>query len=380
MENTLEIFEKIIRSQRAEELVAFLLALDEPAIAAIRQRVQPLAPERAGFRQQGEQPGEHGPARLPQALLFLTRLATYSSKEALAPAFAASLRVLNQPVEATGQQGCLAPPALVAYACRLLSHRRPEWLDAWLGNTADSRAWRGLDFGLLLELERRGLIVPTDRLLAISGVGELVSHGAEAKTFWQLHGYVKAQVQLTPSQVARYAQLTRAFSWLRAGEPLPAIEDLIYERLARNKPLLARAVPLFFEVDTEISWRLAAPVGQAAGKRLAWHTMLARLAASGHLERADLLTRCLLALGRNFRRPLLAWFRALFLALKPTFTERLARQSALTALLAHPQPLVVSFARAQLHDMRTEPGFNLAPLLRSAQSQPARLAGRAKIG
>jgi hypothetical protein len=64
MQNTIEIFEKIIRGQGGKELVAFLLALDKPAIAAIRQRVQTLTHELEGLRQQGKQPGEKGPTQL----------------------------------------------------------------------------------------------------------------------------------------------------------------------------------------------------------------------------------------------------------------------------------------------------------------------------
>ncbi len=96
--------------------------------------------------------------------------------------------------------------------------------------------------------------------------------------------------------------------------------------------------------------------------------MLARLIATHHLDRDDILARCLLALRRDFRRPLLTWFKDLFLSLKPTRAERLARQTELTELLAHPLPLVVNFAIEQLKDVWPEPGFALAPLLQSADN------------
>ncbi|QKG56390.1 hypothetical protein GKZ68_06930 [Hymenobacter sp. BRD128] len=99
-----------------------------------------------------------------------------------------------------------------------------------------------------------------------------------------------------------------------------------------------------------------------------WQRILLELTKSGHLDRADILTRCLLALRRDFRRPLLTWFKELFLSLKPTRAERLARQAELVELLAHPLPLVVNFAIEQLKDLLPEPGFALAPLLHFADT------------
>ena len=94
--------------------------------------------------------------------------------------------------------------------------------------------------------------------------------------------------------------------------------------------------------------------------------MLPALAASGHLDRDDLLTRSLLALRRDFRRPLLTWFKSVFSVLSPTVAERLTRQSELLDLLAHPLPLVINFALEQLKDVWAEPAFNPAPLLQYA--------------
>ena len=101
---------------------------------------------------------------------------------------------------------------------------------------------------------------------------------------------------------------------------------------------------------------------------VAWPQVLSALIATNHLDRADILTRCLLALRRDFRRPLLTWFKELFLSLQPTRAERLARQAELTELLAHPLPLVVNFALEQLKDLWLEPGFALAPLLQLADT------------
>ncbi|WP_223649763.1 DUF6493 family protein [Hymenobacter psoromatis] len=366
--NSIEVFEQIIRHQGAEELVPFLLGLDKQKIVAIRKRVQTLASELEDIRQKGEQHWEKGPTPLQRSLFFLTRLATYSKKEALAPAFTNSLWELNKSRLSSGKSQYLPHDKLVDYACQLLVHRRPEWLDTWLGNTAESRPLRSLDFDLLLKLESHALIIPTNKLLALSGINELSNYGTEANALWQLHGYLKANVKLTASQLADFTQLTKAFPSLREGESLPIIEDLLFERITRNKALLERAIPQFFEFDTEINWGVAQTVNHIDRRWITWHDMLARLTATHHLDRADILTRCLLALRRDFRRPLLTWFKELFLSLKPTRAERLARQAELMELLAHPLPLVVNFAIEQVKDLLPEPGFTLAPLLQMADN------------
>jgi hypothetical protein len=230
----------------------------------------------------------------------------------------------------------------------------------------------GLNFGVLLRLESHALLTPSARLLASSGVKELQVYGAEANTLWQLRGYLTAGLTLTPAQSASAAQLTSAFPWLHPAEPLPAVEELIYERVVRNRDLLTRAIPLFFEFDTELDWSAAHLVTPQGKSWLTWSAILGRLCADGHLDRGDLLTRSLLALRRDFRRPLLTWFKELFIKLKPTVAERLARQDDLLELLAHPLPLVVNFAIEQLKTVWLEPGFDPAPLLRDADNLLAR--------
>ena len=184
---------------------------------------------------------------------------------------------------------------------------------------------------------------------------------------WQLRGYLAAGLTLTPAQLASVAQLTIAFPWLCPAEPLPAVEELIYERVVRNRDLLTCAIPLFFEFDTELDWS-AAHFTTPQGKRwLTWPDILGRLCTYGHLDRGDLLTRSLLALRRDFRRPLLTWFKNLYGSLHPTPAECLARQAELVELLAHPLPLVVNFALEQLKEIWLEAAFEAGALLRYAE-------------
>ena len=97
-----------------------------------------------------------------------------------------------------------------------------------------------------------------------------------------------------------------------------------------------------------------------------WLNLIVDLVDSHHLDRADILTRCLLALRRNFRRPLLTWFKNLFLALRPIPAEIVLRQADFVELFAHSTPLVANFALDQLHSVRLAPGFQLAALLPGA--------------
>jgi hypothetical protein len=362
MPTAVETFEHIIRHESTRELVPFLLALDKKDVVAVRGQTQMLQKELTEHRQIGIVTWGRIGTNAQLEMLFLAAISTYSKKEALAPPFVNNLWMLNRSSN-NSEIGSLPPNELVDYTCQLLSYRRPEWLDTWLGNTTDSRSVKGLNFNLLLKLEDHRLIVPSNRLVAISGVNELFNYSTEAKTLLQLRGYLQQGVGLTNSQVAEFTQLTKSFSWLREGEPLPSIEELVFERITHNTTILERAIPLFFEFDTEIDWGFAYTVGKDARKWVAWYIILAQLVAANHLDRSDILTRCLLALRRDFRRPLLTWFKELFLTLQPTDTERLAYQTELAELLPHAQAHVVNFALTQLIELLQEPDFSLAPLL-----------------
>jgi hypothetical protein len=368
-----EVFEKIIRQQSVTELMPFLLELAKKDIVAVREQTRKLQKDLSEHRQLGTVTWGQAGTNAQLEMLFLAGLSTYSQKEALTPLFSNELWRLNGALFYNAESGLLPPGDLIDFVCQLLAHRRPDWLDSWLGNTLQNNTSASLDFAVLLQLEARGLIALSPRLLAVSGAGELVKLGTEASIFRQLHGYTLSNTGLTDSQAQRFGQFKQVFSWLRDGEELPSPEALVYERLVRSKDLLERAIPSFFEFDTQLDWAIAHVVEQRNNRRITWHDMLARLAAADHLDRVDLLTRCLLALRRDFRRPLLTWFKELFLALKPTVSERLARQADLVELLAHPLPLVVNFAIEQLKNVWPEPGFNLAPLLQYADGLLGRL-------
>jgi hypothetical protein len=174
-----------------------------------------------------------------------------------------------------------------------------------------------------------------------------------------------AEPWLTAQSVAH---LLVQYNWRRSTGKQPDIEaydQLILADLRADATLLTRDLPLLFDFDTMVD-----AAGTWSGKArtpVTWLTLLPQLAASGHLDRDDLLTRSLLALRRDFRRPLLTWFRNLYGSLRPTPAESLARQAELVELLAHPLPLVVNFALDQLKEIWLEAAFEAEALLRYAE-------------
>ncbi|MGI4733793.1 MAG: DUF6493 family protein [Janthinobacterium lividum] len=240
------------------------------------------------------------------ALFFLTGLATYTRKEAFGNGFHWAGSLVHDFFHSRREE-----------VRAVLQHARPAWLSDWLmGGFGSSLA----NYWLLRELEDAGFI------------------------------------EYHPQHFAF------RFAWLA----LDQSPSRLVKRLVEDEKALARDLPLQFEYEVSIA-RLD---GKSAAnyEKFTWQRILVDLIKAGHLDRTDILTRCLLALRRDFRRPLLTWFKELFLNLKPTRAERLARQTELTELLAHSLPLVVNFAIEQLKDVWPEPGFALAPLLQAADS------------
>jgi hypothetical protein len=296
-------------------------------------------------------------------MLFLAGLGVYSSKEALAAPFANQLLMLNQLLFSHGSEGYLSHQKRLAIVYQLLAHRKPSWLEAWLGEGNKNRFSQTLDFEVLLGLEKSGFILPSAYFIAISAAESLIRYGTEASMWHQFTGYENKKVALTPEQRLSFDNIRFRFGDIFKAESSPSFEDLIYHRIAGNSVFVERAIPLFFDFDVNLDTLVCMTDVQRVWIRVTWREVIIRLIFSGHLDRADILTRCLLALRRDFRRPLLTWFKELFLALQPTVVERLARQAELTELLVHPLPPVANFAIDQLKGLLAEPGFSLAPLL-----------------
>jgi hypothetical protein len=331
-----EEFEQLIRHQNMPALVPFLLNLAKENVPAVRETLKSLQAE-LGRRDEANNwqaalTSEQGD------MLLLAAIATFTAAQAVQPPMRFWFDRRSEPRPEFWQ---------------VVTHVRPCWLANLLRAKARNTSTWGVPlYSFVRKLEQRQLLAFEPELFAKTLPNWLPELGEN----------------------------------LSKEAVIPLCANAVVTRLVADDHLmLSRDLLLLFEYDTHVEkaycrvQKWPAQTEDWSGRwhewnqlhppqGMGWQELFIRLTATNHLDRADLLTRCLLALRRDFRRPLLTWFRELYLALKPTFTERLARQEELTELLAHPQALVVNFALDQLKDMHTEPGFNLAPLLLSTES------------
>ncbi|HEX8328379.1 MAG TPA: DUF6493 family protein [Hymenobacter sp.] len=359
-------FEQIIRHKSVQELVPFLLALEKKDVVAVREKTRTLNKELSENRQLGAVTWGSTGTNSQLEMLFFAGLGTYSSKEALTTPFANQLTMLNPTLLFHGGEGYLPHDARLAIVHNLFAHQKPNWLEIWLGDNTQNRFLQPLDFEVLLGFEQSGFLIPSPRFVAASACEALIKYGTEASMLRQFSSYENNQVALTSEQKLSFNEIKSRFNNLlqTEAESLPSFEDLIYQRIVDSPVFVERAIPSFFDFDVNLDTVVSMTVERKVWTRVTWREIILRLVSSGyHLDRADILTRCLLALRRDFRRPLLTWFKNLFLALQPSLAERLALQAELLELLPHAQPLVVNFALEQVKDMLSEPEFALAPLL-----------------
>ncbi|MET4108293.1 DUF6493 family protein [Hymenobacter sp. UYP22] len=310
-----EQFDELVNKGTLADMVAFLKQLPKTEVLAVRARTKQLL--RTINWWQSDPVLDR---------LFLAGLATYSKAEALTRNFA-------------------LPPNFGYYNARhqlghqqlfkeVVLHSRPTWLLAWLQR----------------EARQQGNQPPPYRLL-----GELLDAGGLEHDAWLF-------AQSTANWLSRYNRDGNSHA--------REFEVHLLRQLQADTTLLTRDLPLLLDFDTPVD---SATIYRGKhGADITWLTLLPALVESGHLDRAEWLTRTLLALRRDFRRPLLTWLKNLFLSLKPTPEERLARQSELVELLAHPLPLVVNFALEQLKDLWSNSGFAAGPLLPYAEALLAR--------
>ncbi|UOR06447.1 DUF6493 family protein [Hymenobacter aerilatus] len=322
-----ETFEDIILHKTAQELVPFLLNLDKKEAMTLRRPTQKLKKHLEEYRQIKDKKGQTRYERLltteQQVMLAMAGVATFTRKEGLARSFELPWTLRN-PQES--QQ-------LYDLYWQVLRHARPDWLGDMLASLTRANVWQAPDYTELRALEREGLIA------------------YDMPTFAQLLG----------NRLSRYARAEN-----KQKRTLPEVEEFVLNDLRADPELLRRDVWLLFDYETNVNYDSTYIGPYPDGISIGWKPLLTTLAAAGDLSRDELLTRSLLALRRDFKRPLLGWFKELFTELKPTPAERLARQSELVELLAHPLPVVVNFAIEQLKSLWDEPRFDLAPLLQYA--------------
>ena len=308
-------FEELVNKGSLAGMAAFLKQLPKVEVLAVRAKTKQLLRTVSWWNRSAE-----------SERLFLAGLATYSKQEALTRTFG-------------------LPPNFGYYNARhqqghqqlfkeVVLHSRPTWLLAWLQREARPAGGQLPAYRLLCELLDEGVLPHDPWLFAQSAAHWLSRYNRDGNSH------------------------AREF------------EVHLLRQLQADTTLLRRDLPLLLDFDTPAD---SATIYRGKhGPDITWLTLLPALVETGHLDRAEWLTRSLLALRRDFRRPLLTWLKSLFLTLKPTLEERLARQSELVELLAHPLPLVVNFALDQLKDLWANPSFAAAPLLPYVEALLAR--------
>jgi len=331
--STVETFEHIIRHRSSQELVPFLMTLPKTETVAVRQKAKALEEELTASREK-EQYSWGNDITPDQTFMFLlVRMKTFNRTEGMRPGFQVWAFWL------TAEQKALY--------WTVVEQARPDWLMDKLVWLAASKDWATPDYRMLREMENRQLIGFDPGLFAAALPMRLFDFSME----------------------------------LSSSHSVPAnAADVIINTMQSDRVLLERDVPLLFDFDTGVdstradvqlkqpnqewgveswkAWNSAHPP-----QYVSWMDILVSLTTTGHLTRADMLTRCLVALRRDFRRSLLTWFKSLSLALKPTLAEQLERQQELVELLAHPLPLVVNFALDQLKPLWVEARFDSSPAL-----------------
>ena len=352
-----DTFEQLIRSGTAAELTPFLLALNRADVVPVRTRAKSLHKELDEHAMRAD--GYWSRLMQPEQdlMLFLAALATYSQKEAFGRSLGARHYLNNDPRFRAERD-----PQAVVWA--VLRHARPAWLTEWLVRNYRGNPWTTPDFHTLQALAAEGLLEPVPALVAYAAAQQLEVMGRELDIAFTLTQDQAKGKQLKPLQRKMLADLTTRWPALAATEaPQPAFRALLLAACRADTVLLRTGLPLLFEFDTLADSVAAYCPNHKPVEPLRWLDVLPELVESGHLDRAALLTNCLLALRRDFRRPLLTWFKELFLALRPTLDERLARQGEQVELLAHPLPLVVNFALDQLKELWGRPDFQPTTLL-----------------
>ncbi|WP_022822701.1 DUF6493 family protein [Hymenobacter norwichensis] len=323
-----ENFEDIILHKTAHELVPFLMNLDKKELMTLRRPTQQLKKHLEEYRPVENKKGQKEYQRLltaeQQAMLAMAGLATFTRKEGLARSFELPWSLRN-PLDNRHHY---------TLHWQVLRHFRPDWLGDFLASLTRTNQWQAPDYTELRAMERESL-VPFD-----------------APMF----------AQLLSNRLSRYAREAMGKRKLTTQQ----VEELVCADLRADPELLGRDVWLLFDYATNVNYDSTYIGPYPDGISIGWKPLLTKLANAGALNRNELLTRSLLALRRDFKRPLLGWFKDVFLDLKPTPAERLARQGELVELLAHPLPVVVNFAIEQLKDLWEEPDFELGPLLQYA--------------
>lgn len=223
-----------------------------------------------------------------------------------------------------------------AVLLKVLSDRRPEWIDKWVESRLGARFPSRYDWDLIRPLIRHGICQKPN---------------SDEYIRW-----------MASAAINRWQDDPRLLNQIFLDDP-DTLED----------------VWRLFEVDTGTLWM--PEDGQRAAMRDSWPVALAKLSQEGHIDRQRLLDASLKALSSGFKNTTLTYYIRFYRFLKPTPDETASRQQTLLELLPNPASHVVTFAletieqierAAQLEDKAFLSA--ISPVFRLRSKGQARLA------
>jgi hypothetical protein len=209
-------------------------------------------------------------------------------------------------------------PSELGAVVKVLSDRRPEWIDKWVESRLGARFPTRYDWDLIRPLIRH-------RICRKPSSDEYIRWMASAA-------------------INRWQDDPRLLSQIFLDDP-DTLED----------------VWRLFEVDT---WALWMPEdGQPMMMRDRWPVALAKLSDEGLIDRQRLLDASLKALSSGFKDTTLTYYIRFYRFLKPTPEETASRQQTFVELLSNPASHVVTFALEILDQIERIGRLNSEPFL-----------------
>ena len=211
---------------------------------------------------------------------------------------------------------------------RLISDRRPEWLDDWLAHDLEQEASR-VDF-------------PTLRTWIRSGICRKP----------EVDGYYRM-----------FAEHMMRTGFYHRGELVPPLS-----RQLLDDPDLLADIDSLFRVES-VAFNTNEWLTRGANDEYeTWTDALIKLSAQGHLDREHLLNLALDGLTLDLKQNQLSGFHDFYRRMAPEAAERSRHQQGYIALLCHPVGHVAKFAIEMLSEVEKMSALDTEPVLREIQS------------
>jgi hypothetical protein len=321
MNSITQQLEEIIMKEQADKLVPFLRDLPAGHTDELRKKIKSLTKQIATYTQLN--PLNWG-RRGTNKQIELAQLAGLAllSKQDLLSSRNDSIQLLRTATFASEHQWS-HKRSLWDVILEILQWRKADWLTECLMHHQDKNEWFQVSYEHLRQLLDLGLIEHNKKLFVRPMVNWLTVHYNQ-KDIPNYYAHIK-------------------------------VDDFI-----REKDLFS-----VFEYDTNIHW--VNHYVRDGVKPVSWQDIFVRLVEEQVISREKVLGKCLAALKHDFNKNLLAWFRDLFIQLKPTVKDKINFQHDLFELCNCTNPLPVNFAIDQIKNVYPHDDFDVAAFLTTTE-------------